>query len=204
MKLVDNYMPLVIVGAWNKAIFTPQWVSEFVFNKAEVQVQFPIDDFTRSSMRFSANGIAFNIFEQRLQFNALKQEGDTYESIGEAALKICRMLCHTPLTSFGINHIFECAEEEVKGKLAFLDLLNAEINPIGAVNGLGMQYLIQMEDCELNLNIRKGDGIIKFDFNYNHPIISPNTFASCFESANILAKKIESERLLENIFGLTL
>lgn len=204
MKLVDNYMPLVIVGAWNRAIFTPQWVSEFVFNKAEVQVQFPIDDFTRSSMRFSTNEIAFNIFDQRLQFNALKQESDTYEIIGEAALKICRMLCHTPITSFGINHVYECAEEDVKDKLTFLDLLNGEFNPIGAIKGQGLQYLIQMEDCELNLNIRKGDGVVRFDFNYNHPIISPNTFASCFESANILTKKKQSEKLLENIFGLTL
>ena len=92
MKLVDNYMPLVIVGAWNKAIFTPQWVSEFVFNKAEVQVQFPIDDFTRSSMRFSANGIAFNIFEQRLQFNALRQDGDTYESFPRELMATLRQV----------------------------------------------------------------------------------------------------------------
>ena len=203
MKIRDSYNPLIIVGAWNKAIFSPEWISKYIFNGAELNVEVPINN-TNASLKFHAKEIALNIVDQRLIFYAKSHNDDLFDLVGETALNLCRFLPHTPVFSYGINHVFEASTEEVKHK-GILDIAdNQKLNDEYSIIGIKTIRIIKLPDCKLNFTCSQNEDTIIFDFNFHYDIASLENFIQEFDAKKINQKKMEAIQLLHNVYGLTI
>ena len=65
MRIKSEYEPIVLVGAWNKAMFTPDWVQKYVFPGIPMNIEFPLNN-PLASIRYSAKGIVFSTVESRI------------------------------------------------------------------------------------------------------------------------------------------
>ena len=205
MQLKRGYNPLVIVGDWNRAIFTPNWVSKYIFEPdTDIHIEIPTSNITNSSFKYNALGISFNISERRLQFFVSEQKNELFQLVGEKALTICRLLPHTPVSAFGINHIFKCSSEELD--FSTFDMADESKFIDYTIKSVRHQRRIQVDtNCILTLDYGKvGSNDIDFNFNYNFDINSLDDFLSLFDPNNIVEKKIYSEELLIRLYNLSM
>lgn len=204
MKFRTGYNPLIIVGSWNKAIFSPDWVSQYIFPNTEIHIEFPFNN-SNASIKFNAKNIALNVIDQRLLFYTALPSNESFDLIGEIATSLCRFLPHTPVSSFGINHVFESAIDEINESKIF----ELSDNNLIADNGYTIQSIktvrtIKLEDCILNLSCSQENETIIFDFNYHYNISSLEEFIQKFDSQNISQKKDNALEFLSNIYELHL
>lgn len=204
MKFKLGYDPLIIVGSWNKAILSPDWVSRYIFPNTEMHIELPINN-SNASLKFNAKNIALNVIDQRLLFYTAIPSNESFDLIGETAMSLCRFLPHTPVSSFGINHIFESSRDEIKETKLFELLDNNLIIENGyTIQGIKTVRTIKLEDCTLNLSYSQENEIIIYDFNYHYNISSLEEFIQKFDPQNISQKKDNAIKFLSNIYGLNL
>ncbi|MCX7178655.1 MAG: hypothetical protein NTX56_07750 [Proteobacteria bacterium] len=109
IKRLEDQWTLVIAGAWNPAILSPNWVAKEVLKLAvdsnfQVGMQVAIND-PSQPIGFEFEGIAYAPALNVLMFH-LKPELDREKMVGAAA-KILELLPHTPITGIGFNSGFE-------------------------------------------------------------------------------------------------
>jgi len=95
---------LVVVGSWNQAIFTPQWVSERVFD-SEVKVE--ITFAPGLLMRIRTDSAELMLVGERLQLRPLRDDPDAFEVVRKAANRVLECLPETPVRALGLNYVFE-------------------------------------------------------------------------------------------------
>ena len=200
MRIKSEYEPIVLVGAWNKAMFTPDWVQKYVFPGIPMNIEFPLNN-PLASIRYSANGIVFSTVESRLSFLAKKTNKDVFFNIGSLAKDLCRLLQHTPIQNFGINHVFELVEDEVKGIPDFEVITGSPFDGF-VVNTGSIMRSMSIENSTLNFSLSKRpDGIFEANFNYHHNCSSIEDFLKSFDPDDINNKCIEAQELLAASFG---
>ncbi|MDE5611711.1 MAG: hypothetical protein K2I90_06805, partial [Odoribacter sp.] len=69
MKKKPDCCPIVVVGAWNRAIFSPEWVQKYIFAPNEkFEIKIPQPHLIDASFQFVTPEFAFNIIGERLEF----------------------------------------------------------------------------------------------------------------------------------------
>jgi hypothetical protein len=115
MKLDLRLPTVVIPGAWNPAIFSPEWIGRFVFYKKPgdlvpfFQVVFSTPP-ARAVMYYDVFGISPSSERVDIYANSLIR-GDI-EDIESKCVKILNLLPHTPISALGIN--FQFSEERYR------------------------------------------------------------------------------------------
>ena len=201
MKKEINICPIVVVGAWNRAIFTPEWVKKYILTKYDkFQIRVPETRIYDSSLQFVTPDFAINIIGERLEFRMVNNA----EHAIECLRNILRILPHTPITSMGINTTYSEDISQIP------DSLKKELNLKDDFNGLeiisiGTTITLKIsEQSFLNISISKKNNTVTFDFNYDFKIEeSKNIFEIIGEDDTIILKKEkESIELLTNEYGL--
>jgi len=119
---------LVIAGAWNPDILTPQWVASQAMGlqldqNFPVNVQLAISN-PQQRPRFEFEGIEFTAARGAVTFFFDPNDAERVQKTVSTATKILALLSHTPVSGFGFNFNFE-VEDPHPGLLqtfAFADL----------------------------------------------------------------------------------
>ena len=106
MEEVLEARSIVLKGSWNTRILTPDWIDNLIFQKGELELQFPFDpvfpirisDRERMTIVISNSRII-------LQPQTLSEELLVF--ISDAADKLLNTLPHTPFNAIGINFGFK-------------------------------------------------------------------------------------------------
>ena len=69
MKLVADYNNLVIVGLWNRHIFYPEWVGQYLLPETELTAEYPLN----IAGSFRVSSINTNICAGNATFCSIKQ-----------------------------------------------------------------------------------------------------------------------------------
>ena len=99
MKFDDPFTALVILGGWNRHIFTSNWIKRYLFPgeqeefKVEIQAQFP-QGFNEQfvSPRISSKEVRILLQGNRLNFTPVKNEDGHFDRIQELALQLADYL----------------------------------------------------------------------------------------------------------------
>lgn len=156
---------IVVVGNWNIAIFTPQWVKANLFSEVpEIQLEYP-QNIVGNSMRFTAGNLSLNISMNRLQICINEDSDITRMAAVELLRKINRLLVHTPIFTMGINFRFTDDNESsfTSEPAALSDVL------LGPLENKSTKQTFKLGENE-KLNIEKtltATGIT-YDFNYSY------------------------------------
>lgn len=202
MKLQNKYESLIIIGAWNRAIFTPEWVGKYVFPGEEMSVELPIDNI-EASPRYSSKGLSMHILNQKLIFTINNPSPENFQQIGIKAIAVCRALAHTPLLCFGINHFFQCPKEEIQTIKVFdfsnYDLLKEKGYELKAMRN---QQSLKFEHHILNVIWSLDNEQVTLEFNNHYDVGTVESLISMFDDNVLYDRLNNSIDFIKKIYNL--
>lgn len=198
-ELVIDTDTLVIIGAWNRAIFSQDWVMKNLLSDAKnVKIEYPINGI--GSLRFSTEDISFFIFGERLIFKALNSKEQSYRTIISIARQLLRLLSHTPISALGINFVYKTDSLNIFNSFddtkKLVDFIGREINSQELTRSFSLDEVLT-----LNLKMQSNDKQSIIDFNYNYTVNTPLDAINVFgDSDDIIIEKSQfSNNILSNL-----
>lgn len=198
-ELVIDTDTLVIIGAWNRAIFSQDWVMKNLLSDAKnVKIEYPINGI--GSLRFSTEDISFFIFGERLIFKALNSKEQTYRTIISIARQLLRLLSHTPISALGINFVYKTDSLNIFNSFddtkKLVDFIGREINSQELTRSFSLDEVLT-----LNLKMQSNDKQSIVDFNYNYTVNTPLDAINVFgDSDDVIIEKSQfSNNILSNL-----
>lgn len=171
-QIHQNVDTLVVVGSWNKYIFSEEWVIANILGEGvKYTIQYPLNPL--GSLKFSLENVNFYIFGDRLLFQLNNDLDLSYREIIRTARKIFQKLIHTPVTALGVNFIYQTS-----GNLGMLNQLPKNedlVNVIGhdiLSSELSRTFKLSGNET-LNFKVEQKDEDVNFfDFNFDFGIKS--------------------------------
>jgi hypothetical protein len=206
MRAKSESFSIVVIGAWNPAIFTPEWVA---FNlctdpNAEVGLSFSIGD-AAAPRRLTFEDV--ELFPGRRQIAVLSKML-TVEGIVKAADVVSRILntlIHTPVAEAGINYGFESNSETELLRDVLLPADSPNLLMGYTINNTSVSRQLCMEGKEYQLNFVISDNNPSvFSFNYHYALSGFNEYINLFKGDAVTENYHASLALLNDTFGLTL
>ncbi len=104
MKPKDNSWAVVVAGAWNRMIFTPEWVGKKVFQVDIVDALVPL--MPGLPTRYQIPNMELAVQETKLVGRPRQYEITVLEQTEKSVLTILNLLPHTPIRGVGVNFAF--------------------------------------------------------------------------------------------------
>jgi hypothetical protein len=111
MPFAPNSWNVILLGAWNGAILTPEWIGKHVFEVPSghaIAIEVPIN--TRGPWRVKQNDVAVLVTPNNLEFSCDATNFPTLEIAKKLASKTLDLLPVTPVAAAGFNLRFTSAE----------------------------------------------------------------------------------------------
>ena len=200
-ELHNNVSNLVIVGAWNKDIFTSEWVKEYLLDGQDFQVLFPMNSL--NSLKFDVvTKYSFAINLNRLEFQLHdSSEGASREMI-VTARKLLRCLVHTPISTFGVNFVYKTERQGLLNGISHTEEIKKHL--IAEVDSTEVTRVFKVgQGRVLNFKVvQKGENTF-FDFNYSYNVKNAQNLLDVLGDDDdiIIRKRKESEDILTSVYG---
>jgi len=198
MKLVTDYNTLVIIGLWNRHIFTPEWVGKFLLPDTELTAEYPLN--IEGSFRVSSDKLRIFVIGNRLHIIPLIDEISVFDSIQETALKIGTYLPHTPVNAVGVNFLFKATRAELKD-----DVFNLPDLPLLAANSIKpfsttYRHAYKKENRSINLSASVDGDNVSFEFNNHFEIKTLVDFKELISRTSIVTMLRDAESVLNGVY----
>jgi hypothetical protein len=120
MKLLGDRTTLVLAGAWNPAILSPNWIGRHILglapgNAFQVEMLLPVQG-QAGSARLTFEGLSITPAAQALMFHIVPEDAGMVTKSFDVALRILKLLPHTPVGALGVNFAYQV--EPLEGQLA--------------------------------------------------------------------------------------
>jgi hypothetical protein len=123
---------VVIPGAWNSRIFSPEWMVKNLFEGAEkVQIEISFEP-GNVKIRLSTANLVLIPADNKFIIGVKSTEDENLQKAEKVAQNLLNTLPHTPITGFGINFGFE--EHNPSEELNSLFVLH-DLTKIGTFGG---------------------------------------------------------------------
>ena len=191
---------LVILGRWNTAILSPDWLAKEIFRVESMAIYYPV--LGGESPFFETNNIRVVVKEDRITFYPLKDNEAILQDIEDAAKRILDKLPYTPVDAFGEN--FHYIEEHSIYQFEEIFELSDEIKLLkdGVVSETSIKRTIDLGGCQLNLNIIAGPPY-RVELNYHYKVDDAKQ-AERVMDRTYMTNRNNGLELLETVYGLTL
>jgi hypothetical protein len=199
MKLVTEFNPLILVGAWNKHIFNPDWIGKFLLPGKKMEVEIPIN--VDGSHRISTENFRIFVISNKLNFSLRKDDDNVLEEIEELSLKIADYLPHTPIVAFGINFLFECDNNFDKLQDLFSLSDSEKLIEAGCIiDSDQIKHSFIQGNRNINLTLSKQSDTFKFDFNFHFNIRNLVEFKEQINNNRLLHMKQIATSILNDVY----
>jgi hypothetical protein len=204
MMQLDLTRPmLVITGAWNPAVFTPQWVAKNLFDIPEgrevtVNIAQNVDPNGNVSAATYFGDIGMSVGNRRLDLFSNSFEDTGKRALERLCLKIIDLLPHTPIDGFGVNFIFRTTDpwSGLVDKLKTKDDIESEYE----IDRQIFISVIKREKATLNFRREVAGAEIRLDLNFHHIVTNDNTVASLLPNClDVLFD--EGKGIIEELYG---
>ncbi len=200
MKLDTEFNPLVLVGAWNKHIFTLEWIGKFLLPGKNLEVEIPIN--VDGSPRIFAENFRMFVINNKLVFSLRKDDDNILEEIEELSLKIADYLPHTPVVAFGINFLFKCDSNFEKLQDLFSLSDSEKLIEAGCIiDSDQIKHSFIQDNRNINLTLIKQSDAIKFDFNFHFDVSNLVEFKEKINNNKLLHMKQIAISILSDVYA---
>ncbi len=202
MELSKEFKLLVIVGAWNRNIFTYEWIKKYLLPKEDFTSEVSLG--LENSHRISSEKIRIEFHNNRLNFIPIHNDIDTYQMITDLAMKIADYLPHTPVYGYGINFIFECQKTEIQNDLIKIcDIEKLDEYGVDILNSQH-KHSVKFDNVFININISSNNENLNFDFNFHSDIANLIEFKDRIYEFPINKLKQIALEIMKNVYLLEL
>lgn len=203
-KIEDGTDNLVILGAWNIAIFTQEWVKENILPKdSECTIYYP--QMVGFSLLFELPLFSFCIQGDRLTFKLRNYTEEACVAVVQTVRVLLQKLIHTPVRALGVNIVFSNTTRfKVWNNLTDTESLQKVISLVG--NKVDSQAIVRSfsisNNEQLNLKIETVDNSDKADFNFNYNIKSiADIFQIIGDDDRLIWNKIElANKIYDDVY----
>lgn len=170
MHVPPKTSTIVLVGKWNPAILTPQWVGKHLFEKEKIK--FEVTFGSRYLLRLSGPGAEIAPTPDRVTIYAEESTHEGLDCIERLGRKLIEMLPHTPIEAVGVNHAF--VEDSAEPEIVSLFNCNDEdkMPPHMPVDNVEIGRRLSGEGYKLIIRFSKAEGSesVRFDFNFHYDV----------------------------------
>lgn len=199
MRLNTEFNPLILVGAWNKHIFNPDWIGKFLLPGKKMEVEIPIN--VDGSPRISTENFRIFVISNKLIFSLRKDDDNVLDEIEELSLKIADYLPHTPIVAFGINFLFECDNNFDKLQDLFSLSDSKKLIEAGCIiDSDQIKHSFIQGNRNINLTLIKQRDTFKFDFNFHFNIRNLVEFKEQINNNRLLHMKQIATSILNDVY----
>lgn len=169
MKPVSDRWSIVVAGAWNVRLFTPEWLSQNVLESKNLNIEMGIGAGIQA-WRFLTEDSIFIPGDDKVILGVRSADIEVLKKSEPYARKLLELLPHTPIAGIGINFGFTCETPSDKLTQLFnlsdvqnLSKLGYQINDCTIARSLKIQNSAQNMNAKLALN----NGVVQLDFNHH-------------------------------------
>ena len=210
MEFGKNYSALVILGSWNKSIFTEDWIRNSLLEEEDKEFKVEYLAFQNFQLQFirpriTFDGVELIILEDRLVFNLLEEKDANFNLIQDLSIKLADKLSHTPVLSYGVNFIIyeDEPEEDLLNSMRSNDLEKLKMSGI-SIGAEEYSLRLILNEKTLNFTTRIENNQVVFDFNLDFGIQDLSEFKEKISQNTILQLKQEAIQFINQIYGLKL
>ncbi len=175
MKIDVRKPTIVMLGAWNPAVFHPGWMGLNIFGiPAGTQIRLRVlknmSD-GKEIVFIEGTGVGYYVDNSRFEIYPDRSMVANLETIGGVVQKIVELLPHTPFGDIGVNFLFFEDEPDVDllDKLTSNDRLD---NYFDIIAEEIISHIREDASCQLNFKRVSSADQVQFDFNYHHSVSS--------------------------------
>ena len=198
MKLSKELKALVITGAWNRNIFTKEWIANFLLPNDNFTVELPHS--LQNVHRVSSEKLIIEFHDNKMVFIPKKNENDICSIISELAFKIADYLPHTPVFGYGVNFTFEYPNDDIK-----TEVITTKDSDTLAQNGAynvtsKHSHKFNFEKVLINLEISIDSEQAFFNFNFHSDIDSLTQFKDKLHESPIDTLYDIALKIMNNVY----
>lgn len=161
-----NSANFVILGNWNKKIFTPDWVKKFLFEvPKEIELQ-GIFNFEDLDLGFSYQDLILMPKENSLEISLKQFTEENIKTATQLLMKLFNLLPHTPIKALGFNIKYIANKNEKNELINISDQIfsSSKKMPLTQIKFTEDKdkYLLNIIVDNLNENL-----LLNFNFHYN-------------------------------------
>lgn len=164
---------MVVVGAWNTRIFTPEWVGNRLFNSPEITAQLTFTP-GRSVVRFTQGDLILIPQEERVIAGVHQASPTALQEAEEVIVRLLTTLPHTPVTALGVNFGFRDASPGpgLTENFRAPDLVRlGESYEVGRIE---ISRSLRFDQGVVNLKHVWDEDCVEIHFNYHFPTGTAN------------------------------
>lgn len=200
MKPKLDSFTIVLAGAWNHRIFSPEWLCKHVFETDELSIEFPAQ--AGEPYRYGAKEVRITPGQRAVVLVPQNLSDATLIECERQARKILGTLVHTPVSAVGTN--FGFVESEPSEKLTKIFELTDAVGLAIADATTEMTELtrrLTYKGEQLNLRLQfTADGVTA-NFNFHRDVPSTAAGAEVLEGAFIRHRDV-AIALLESVYDI--
>jgi len=198
----EDSWTIVVAGHWNRMIFSPQWVGEFLYKVEQLDALVGLSPMAPTVYR--NEDVSLAVTEQRMALNCRKLTEACVDQAEDLACKTLDELSHTPVSAIGVN--FGFVERSPDGTLLQLFSHADEADMVGCGWEVSVKKLVRTlrrGDRTLNLVFAYEKGEVEIDANFHKDVSCAKEAAEAIRgSARRMYESLTG--LLETVHGLKL
>jgi hypothetical protein len=160
MSFEPHSWNVIIAGAWNRAIFTPEWIAKNIFrveSNVAVNIDVPLNFLAPFRVRYG--DIAVLVSSSMLEVAPDSCSYELLDKARECARYAIEELPRTPITAAGFNFRYRCTELS----LDFIEISECKIDKIFSDGGF------EIIGRQIRRSLKCGDGVINVEFRFDQP-----------------------------------
>lgn len=208
MQPINGEYSIVVLGAWNPSIFSPEWIEKYLADieeGEEIEIAFPLDDAT-APRKISFKDI--NLFPGRRKMDLIPDEPnkENLEFCASILVKLFDILPHTPVSGFGINFGFieSNLSQELENLFELSDEHSLIDNYVPKGTSISRQIVKEGQNYIINLTLSEADGNVSVKINFHFYISSTEEGKDILEAGAVENCFNETTELLETVYGITI
>lgn len=190
---------IVVAGQWNRAIFTPKWISGRLTQEQKLNLEIAVNN-PSAPIRISFDNVILTVTSRRLQVSVERCEDVFMQKAQQVVQKVLQDLNHTPISGLGINFRFLC--DAPSGKLLnTFDVRDLhELSDVGlSIQSTKISRVLKRENQTINLSLEfeAGKAVVAFNFHS-----SAKTAEQALASLNedVIALKDTTIKILTDVY----
>lgn len=167
---------LIAVGAWNPAIFSPQWIKQHLAPDPGQDVVMAIPMQAMAFPRLTVDGVNIYPTAQNYVMDCVELNDESLGKVATYFTRICELLPHTPVSALGLNFRFlgNIADEPQLAELfGFSDAASIDATAYVLKAAAVKRSFALNDGTKLNFSVDSNAADFLIEFNFHADVSGP-------------------------------